>query len=260
MWALASLGVPLREEAMAALTAACARLHDRMDAEMLVKAHWAFARLRHRPPPGDMNRIVGAAKRLVGELPDEDRLTVMHAWGVLRVNPGDDIVSTFTESFRAGDVKKGDGDDEDASDAFNPEARLDGASCAKLLCAYGRTRHQPPAAHAAALARLVEEAEADTLHSSAATLVSGALLCWGSDECQEAGRPAPRRDVAGREQLAPRSLAKIVGVAALGTTPAADLARCAARGGGVPRLLAKDQEAPGGALAWGRDLDFALAA
>ena len=138
---------------MAALTAACARLHDRMDAEMLVKAHWAFARLRHRPPPGDMNRIVGAAKRLVGELPDEDRLTVMHAWGVLRVNPGDDIVSTFTESFRAGDVKKGDGDDEDASDAFNPEARLDGASCAKLLCAYGRTRHQPPAAHAAFQAR-----------------------------------------------------------------------------------------------------------
>ena len=37
----------------------------------------------------------------------------MHAWGVLRVNPGDDIVSTFTESHRAGDVKKGDGDDED---------------------------------------------------------------------------------------------------------------------------------------------------
>ena len=89
---------------MAALTSACARLGDRMDAEMLVKAHWAFARLRHRPPPGDMNRIVGAAKRLVGELPDEDRLTVMHAWGVLRINPGDDIVSAFTESFRAGDV------------------------------------------------------------------------------------------------------------------------------------------------------------
>ena len=69
LWALASLGVPLREEAMAALTAACARLHDRMDAEMLVKTHWAFARLRHRPPPGDMNRIVGAASGWWGSSP-----------------------------------------------------------------------------------------------------------------------------------------------------------------------------------------------
>ena len=115
LWALASLGVPLKEEAMAALTSACARLGDRMDAEMLVKAHWAFARLRHRPAPGDMNRIIAAAKRLVDQLPDEDRLTVMHAWGVLRVNPGDDIVRAFTETFRDGD-----GDRDGAS-------RLDGA-------------------------------------------------------------------------------------------------------------------------------------
>jgi len=263
LWALASLGVPLREEAMAALTAACARLHDRMDAEMLVKAHWAFARLRHRPPPGDMNRIVGAAKRLVGELPDEDRLTVMHAWGVLRVNPGDDIVSAFTESFRAVHMN-----DEDASDAErDPEARLDGASCAKLLCAYGRTRHQPPAAHAAALAaRLVEEAEADTLHPSAATLgLWGASLLglkMTAKQLDVLARDAVSQDA---NRLAPRSLAKIVwALAALGYDPtAADLAALRARAAAaMPRLLAKDQEALREALSrlGERDLDFALAA
>ena len=54
---------------MAALTAACARLHDRMDAEMLVKALGTPRAPAAPATPGDMNRIVGAAKRLVGELP-----------------------------------------------------------------------------------------------------------------------------------------------------------------------------------------------
>jgi hypothetical protein len=255
LWALASLGVPLKEEAMAALTSACARLGDRMDAEMLVKAHWAFARLRHRPAPGDMNRIVAAAKRLVDQLPDEDRLTVMHAWGVLRVNPGDDIVRAFTETFRDGD---GDRDG---------EARLDGASCAKLLCAYGRTRHQPPPAHAAALARrLVEEAETDTLHPSAATLgLWGASLLglkMTAKQLDVLARDAVSQDAT---RLAPRSLAKIVwALAALGYDPtAADLAALRARAAAaMPRLMAKDQEALREALSrlGERDLDFALTA
>ena len=255
LWALASLGVPLKEEAMAALTSACARLGDRMDAEMLVKAHWAFARLRHRPAPGDMNRIVSAAKRLVDQLPDEDRLTVMHAWGVLRVNPGDDVVRAFTETFRDGD---GDGDG---------EARLDGASCAKLLCAYGRTRHQPPPAHAAALARrLVEEAETDTLHPSAATLgLWGASLLglkMTAKQLDVLARDAVSQDAT---RLAPRSLAKIVwALAALGYDPtAADLAALRARAAAaMPRLMAKDQEALREALSrlGERDLDFALTA
>ena len=255
LWALASLGVPLKEEAMAALTSACARLGDRMDAEMLVKAHWAFARLRHRPAPGDMNRIIAAAKRLVDQLPDEDRLTVMHAWGVLRVNPGDDIVRAFTETFRDGD---GDRDG---------EARLDGASCAKLLCAYGRTRHQPPPAHAAALARrLVEEAETDTLHPSAATLgLWGASLLglkMTAKQLDVLARDAVSQDAT---RLAPRSLAKIVwALAALGYDPtAADLAALRARAAAaMPRLMAKDQEALREALSrlGERDLDFALTA
>ena len=268
LWALASLGVPLKEEAMAALTSACARLGDRMDAEMLVKAHWAFARLRHRPTPGDMNRIVGAAKKLVGELADEDRLTVMHAWGVLRINPGDDVVRAFTETFRAD--AGGDGGvpgDAPSDPSASNEARLDGASCAKLLCAYGRTRHQPPPAHAAALAaRLVEEAETDTLHPSAATLgLWGASLLglkMTAKQLDVLARDATSQDAT---RLAPRSLAKIVwALAALGYDPtAADLAALRARAAAaMPRLLAKDQEALREALSrlGERDLDFALTA
>ena len=175
-------------------------------------------------------------------------------------------MSTFTESFRAGDDKKGDADDEDASDAFNPEARLDGASCAKLLCAYGRTRHQPPAAHAAALAaRLVEEAEADTLHPSAATLgLWGASLLglkMNAKQLDVLARDATSRDA---NRLAPRSLAKIVwALAALGYDPRRRTSRrCARAAAAMPRLLAKDQEALREALSrlGERDLDFALAA
>merc|ERR1719498_715598 len=78
-----------------------------MDAEMLVKTHWALARLRHRPAPGDMQQIVSAARRLVDELPADDRLTVMHAWGVLRTNPGDDVIRAYTADFRGAGVRAG---------------------------------------------------------------------------------------------------------------------------------------------------------
>ena len=278
LWALASLQTPLNTEAMSSLTTAAARLGDRMDAEMLVKTHWAFARLRHRPDPGDMNLIVSAAKRLVGELPDEDRLTVMHAWGVLRVNPGkyftintfrlpdcpyktdisftisgDDVVREFTKTFRSG---------EDDQSTDGGEKSLDGASCAKLLCAYGRTRHQPPPVHALRLAqRLVEEAENDVLHPSAATLgLWGASLLglkMSSAQLDVLARDAVSQDT----KLAPRSLAKIVwALAALGYDPtAADLAKLRTRSASAfPRLAAKDQEALREALSrlGERDLDF----
>ena len=350
LWALASLQTPLKTEAMSSLTTAAARLGDRMDAEMLVKTHWAFARLRHRPDPGDMNLIVSAAKRLVGELPDEDRLTVMHAWGVLRVNPGkyfpintfrlpdcpyktdisfthwafarlrhrpdpgdmnlivsaakrlvgelpdedrltvmhawgvlrvnpgkyfpintfrlpdcpyktdisftisgDDVVREFTKTFRSG---------EDDQSTDGGEKSLDGASCAKLLCAYGRTRHQPPPVHALRLAqRLVEEAENDVLHPSAATLgLWGASLLglkMSSAQLDVLARDAVSQDT----KLAPRSLAKIVwALAALGYDPtAADLAKLRTRSASAfPRLAAKDQEALREALSrlGERDLDF----
>ena len=224
---------------MAALTAACARLHDRMDAEMLVKAHWAFARLRHRPPPGDMNRIVGAAKRLVGELPDEDRLTVMLAWGVLRVNPGDDIVSTFTESFRAGDDKRRRGR-RGREHAFNPEARLDGASCAKLLCAYGRFG---PASDAPSLWRLARwrrrRRTRCTLGGDAGSLGASA---GAQDDANSWTSPRETRrrrmPIGWRRGRWRRSGRRRPGVRPHGGGPAPARARAAAA---MPRLLANNQ-------------------
>ena len=66
----------------------------------------------------------------------------MHAWGVLRTNPGDDVIRAYTATFRGAEEGAEEGAEGDG------EAGLDGAQCAKLLCAYGRTRHQPPPTHA----------------------------------------------------------------------------------------------------------------
>ena len=256
-WALATLGTPLREEAMAALTTAAARLADRMDEEMLVKTHWAFARLRHRPAPGDMQALVGAARRLVDDLTEEDRLSVMHAWGVLRVNPGDDVIRAYTATFRGAEEGAEEGAEGDG------EAGLDGAQCAKLLCAYGRTRHQPPPAHAAALAaRLVEEAENDVLHPSAATLGLWGASLLGLKMSTRQLDVLARDAVTQESRLAPRSLAKIVwALASLGYDPtAADLAALRERAtAAMPRLMAKDQEALREALVRLGDQNFAAA-
>ena len=242
LWALATIGSPLGPDAMDALTNSAARLADRMDAEMLVKTHWALARLRHRPAPSDMQQIVGAARRLADELPADDRLTVMHAWGVLRTNPGDDVIRVYTAEFR------GDGEDTGTEEGGGtPEAELDGDQCAKLLCAYGRCRHQPPGAHAKALAaRLVEEASEGSLHPSAAVLgLWGASLLDMRMSTKQLDVLA--RDAIGQDKkLAPRSLAKIVwALAALGYDPTPiDLAALKERSSAaMPRLMAKDQEA-----------------
>ena len=246
LWALATMGAPLGANAMDALTNSAARLADRMDAEMLVKTHWALARLRHRPAPGDMQQIVSAARRLVDELPADDRLTVMHAWGVLRTNPGDDVIRAYTADFR------GEGVGEDAPGGSR-ESELDGDQAAKLLCAYGRTRHQPPGAHAAALAnKLVEEAAEGSLHPGAAVLgLWGASLLdmrMSTKQLDILARNAISQD----KKLAPRSLAKIVwALAALGYDPTPkDLAALKDRSAhAMPRLMAKDQEALREALA-----------
>ena len=247
LWALASMNARVSEEARMALSSAAARLAPRMDAELLVKTHWAFARLRARPSPGDTRLIVDAARRLVGDLEEDDRLTVMHAWGVLRINPGDDVVRAFTETFRSSVEGSAEGSAEGSSSDVSPEASLDGADCAKLLCAYGRTRHQPPAAHAAALAkRLAEAAAEDELHPSAAVLgLWGASLLglrMGTDQLDALARDAMTHE----SRLPPRSLAKIVwALAALGYDPTrADLATLRERAAAaMPRLAAKDQEA-----------------
>ena len=241
LWALATLGLALGDEAMYALVSAAARLSDKMDAEMLVKTHWALARLRLRPAAGDMQAMAAAARRLVDDLPADDRLTMMHTWGVMRCNPGDDVIRAYTAEFRSGE----DGSDDDGEGVG--EKALDGAQCAKLLCAYGRTRHLPPPEHAAALAnRLVEEAERDALHPSAAVLgLWGASLLglhMTTAQLDVLARDAMAQD----KRLAPRSLAKIVwALAALGYDPtAADLTKLKERVVvAMPKLMAKDQEA-----------------
>lgn len=247
LWALATMGAPLSADAMDALTSAAARLADRMDAEMLVKTHWALARLRHRPAPGDMQQIVSAARRLADELPADDRLTVMHAWGVLRTNPGDDVIRAYTADFR------GEGDGATSGGTPTAESELDGDQAAKLLCAYGRTRHQPPGAHAAALAnRLVEEAAEGSLHPGAAVLgLWGASLLNMRMSTKQLDILA-RNAIAQDKKLAPRSLAKIVwALAALGYDPTPmDLGALKERSAhAMPRLMAKDQEALREALA-----------
>ena len=133
------------------------------------------------------------------------------------------------------------------------ESELDGDQAAKLLCAYGRTRHQPPGAHAAALAnRLVEEAAEGSLHPGAAVLgLWGASLLdmrMSTKQLDILARNAISQD----KKLAPRSLAKIVwALAALGYDPTPkDLAALKDRSAhAMPRLMAKDQEALREALA-----------
>jgi hypothetical protein len=193
---------------------------------MLVKMHWALARLRHRPAAGDMQALASAARRLVDDIASEDRLTVMHAWGVLRCNPGDDVIRAYTREFRSAEAGGSAGagarftddmEDDDAEDVEDEEggevigeAGLYGMDCAKLLCAYGRTRHLPPPEHAAALAaRLVEEAESERLHPSAAV-----LGLWGASllglQMSTSQLDVLARDATAQNTLAPRSLAKIV--------------------------------------------------
>ena len=190
---------------------------------------------------GDMQALVGAARRLVDRLTEEDRLSVMHAWGVLRVNPGDDVIRAYTATFRGAEEGAEEGAEGDG------EAGLDGAQCAKLLCAYGRTRHQPPPTHAKALAaRLVEEAENDVLHPSAATLGLWGASLLGLKMSTRQLDVLARDAVTQESRLAPRSLAKIVwALASLGYDPtAADLAALRERAtAAMPRLMAKDQEA-----------------
>ena len=235
-----SVSIPTRLDACLSTPTDAFQLHPDVapsDAELLVKTHWALARLRHRPAPGDMQSLAGAARRLVGDLSVDDRLTVMHAWGVLRCNPGDDVIRAYTADFRSSDENSSDDSSSDAtsssssSSSSGGEDALDGDQCAKLLCAYGRTRHLPPAAHASALARrLIEEAERDALHPSAAT-----LGLWGASllglRMTTAQLDVLARDAVQQKKLAPRSLAKIVwALAALGYDPtASDLAELRAR-------------------------------
>jgi len=167
------------------------------------------------------------AKGRARELEDENILLVMHAWGVLRWNPGNDVVDEYVSRFIA------------------DEGALNASQAAKLLCAYGRVRWLPPITHAdALLARLMHEASRGGLHPATAV-----LGLWGSSLLGLDLEPSQLDVLAQntiRQNLSARSLAKCVwSLAALGYDPTpldlADLKRLADDAFG--KLPVKDQTA-----------------
>ena len=232
-WALGSLGgvgegkVELGAEAYEALCASVSAKRD-IDAELVSKVFWALAKVNFRPSDSTLVALGRMAKSRGKELEDENVLLIMHAWGVLRWNPGDDVVEEYVGRFV---------DDE--------TQRLNAGQAAKLLCAYGRVRWLPPAAHAdALLALLMQEATGGNLHPATAVLgLWGASLLGLKLETSQLDVLAQNTIT---QKLSPRSLAKCVwSLAALGYDPTpvdlADLKRATDEAWG--KLPIKDQTA-----------------
>jgi len=231
-WALGSLGgvgegkVQLGVEAYEALCAAVSAKRD-IDAELVSKVFWALAKVNYRPTDSTLVGLGRMAKGRARELEDENILLVMHAWGVLRWNPGNDVVDEYVSRFIA------------------DEGALNASQAAKLLCAYGRVRWLPPITHAdALLARLMHEASRGGLHPATAV-----LGLWGSSLLGLDLEPSQLDVLAQntiRQNLSAKSLAKCVwSLAALGYDPTpldlADLKRLADDAFG--KLPVKDQTA-----------------
>ena len=231
-WALGSLGgvgegkVELGAEAYEALCASVSAKRD-IDAELVSKVFWALAKVSYRPTDSALVGLGKMAKGKAKELEDENVLLVMHAWGVLRWNPGNDVVEEYVSRF------------------IGDEGSLNASQAAKLLCAYGRVRWLPPITHAdALLALLMSEARQGDLHPATAV-----LGLWGAS-LLGLKLDASQLDVLAqstiRQKLSARSLAKCVwSLAALGYDPTpldlADLKRVADDAFG--KLPIKDQTA-----------------
>ena len=231
-WALGSLGgvgegkVELGAEAYEALCASVSAKRD-IDAELVSKVFWALAKVSYRPTDSALVGLGKMAKGKAKELEDENVLLVMHAWGVLRWNPGNDVVEEYVSRF------------------IGDEGSLNASQAAKLLCAYGRVRWLPPITHAdALLALLMSEARQGDLHPATAV-----LGLWGSSLLGlklEASQLDVLAQSTIRQKLSARSLAKCVwSLAALGYDPTpldlADLKRVADDAFG--KLPIKDQTA-----------------
>jgi hypothetical protein len=232
-WALGTLGgagegqLELSAESYEALCAAVTVKRD-IDAELVSKVFWALAKVNFRPSDSTLVALGRMAKSRGKELEYENFLLIMHAWGVLRWNPGDDVVEEYVGRFV---------DDE--------TQRLNAGQAAKLLCAYGRVRWLPPAAHAdALLALLMQEAAGGNLHPATAVLgLWGASLLGLKLETSQLDVLAQNTIT---QKLSPRSLAKCVwSLAALGYDPTpvdlADLKRATDEAWG--KLPIKDQTA-----------------
>ena len=105
------------------------------------------------------------------DLERADKLLVLHAWGVLRISPGEKIVNKLVRTFL----------DEDEGEELEPD------ECAKLLCAYGRINHRPSSssdtgsqfeAHLENLAKtLADSAEASRLNPGTLALSACGAAC-----------------------------------------------------------------------------------
>ena len=158
-WSLGVLGgaeegqLMLSPEAYEAVCEAVSSKHD-VDVELVAKVFWGLAKVNYRPSEQALVGLARLAKSRARELSDENILLIMHAWGVLRWNPGENIIQEYVRDFIDAESVK-----------------LTPAQAAKLMCAYGRVRWLPPATHAQALVEiLVDEAQEKRLHPATAVL------------------------------------------------------------------------------------------
>jgi len=139
------------------------------DPELVAKIFWALSRRGRIPADGSIiDKLVRKVEMCVDDLERSDKLLILHAWGVLRISPGENVVNKLVRAFL----------DEDEYEELEPD------ECAKLLCAYGRINHRPSSsseagskfeAHLTHLAQtLADSAQASRLNPG--TL---ALGLWG---------------------------------------------------------------------------------
>ena len=144
-------------------------MYNESDPELVAKTFWALSRRGRIPADGSIiDKLVRKVETCADDLERADKLLVLHAWGVLRISPGEKIVNKLVRTFL----------DEDEDEELEPD------ECAKLLCAYGRINHRPSSssdtgsdfeAHLENLAKtLADSAEASRLNPG--TL---ALGLWG---------------------------------------------------------------------------------
>ena len=137
--------------------------------ELVAKIFWALSRRGRIPADGSIiDKLVRKVEMCVDDLERSDKLLILHAWGVLRISPGENVVNKLVRGFL----------DEDEYEELEPD------ECAKLLCAYGRINHRPSSsseagskfeAHLTHLAQtLADSAQASRLNPG--TL---ALGLWG---------------------------------------------------------------------------------
>ena len=139
------------------------------DPELVAKIFWALSRRGRIPADRSIiDKLVRKVEMCVDDLERSDKLLILHAWGVLRISPGENVVNKLVRGFL----------DEDEYEELEPD------ECAKLLCAYGRINHRPsPSSEAGSKfeAHLTNLAQtlADSAQASRLNPGTLALGLWG---------------------------------------------------------------------------------